>query len=92
MVAWAKQPPSWLKVSAPKLSVGLHEVLDPGEADAIALAIEKKAIRILIDERAGVQITQQVAREQSLALKPVGTLTVLAVGTERGLFAFREGS
>ncbi len=90
VIAWAENPPSWLKIKAPKQSLGLHEVLDPGEADAIALAVEKKALRLLIDERAGVQITKQVAAEQKLALKPVGTLTLLAVAAERGQINFQQ--
>lgn len=49
----------------------LKSDLDPGEAEAIALALEIGADRILIDERKGRQIAI------SLSLKPVGLLGIL---------------
>lgn len=45
--------------------------LDPGEAEAIALAVEIGADRILIDERKGRQIAL------NFSLKPVGVLGIL---------------
>ena len=45
--------------------------LDPGEAEAIALAVEIGADRILMDERKGRQIAI------GLSLKPVGVLGIL---------------
>ena len=49
----------------------LKKELDPGEAEAIALAFEIQADRILIDERKGRQ------KAIELLLKPVGVLGVL---------------
>jgi predicted nucleic acid-binding protein len=49
----------------------LKSDLDPGEAEAIALAVEIGADRILMDERKGRQIAI------NLSLKPVGVLGIL---------------
>jgi hypothetical protein len=51
--------------------VQLHEALDIGEAEAIALALEVEASALLIDERAGR------AAAAALGLAVVGTLGIL---------------
>jgi len=53
--------------------------LDPGEREAIQLALEKLADLILMDERTGVR----VARERGLRV--TGTLGVLLQASMRGL-------
>lgn len=48
---WAESPPDWLQISTPKNSTAFNEDLDPGEAHAIALAVELNAAAVLIDEK-----------------------------------------
>ena len=52
--------------------------LDPGERAAIALALDRKADLLLMDERAGVEEARR------LGLTATGTLGILARGAERG--------
>lgn len=59
----------------------LLQHLDPGEAEAIALAVELRADRILIDESEG----RRIAAEN--ALRPVGVLGVLLRAKREGLLA-----
>lgn len=56
--------------------------LDPGETDALALAISLHADLVLIDERAGFQVARQ------LGLDATGTLGVLDRAADRGLVDF----
>ena len=81
---WAASPPEWVDVRAPADPLPTSERLHPGEADAIALAIEVRADRIIMDDAEGVR----VAREHGIAV--VRTLTVLAVAGERGLVRFAD--
>jgi predicted nucleic acid-binding protein len=53
--------------------------LDPGEYDAILLALHLKADLVLMDEREGVE------EARHLGLTVTGTLGVLDRGAERGL-------
>ena len=53
--------------------------LDPGEANAIALAIELKADDLLIDERLGRREALQ------LGLSAIGILGILVIAKQRGL-------
>jgi predicted nucleic acid-binding protein len=53
--------------------------LDPGEAEAIALAVEKRAERLLIDERRGRQIAAH------MGLKSIGVLGLLLEAKHKGL-------
>ena len=59
----------------------LKSELDPGEAEAIALAIELKSDRLLIDERLGRQVAQR------FSLKVTGLLGVLVAAKQDGLIA-----
>jgi uncharacterized protein len=72
---------TWIEVRNTKnfaLHAQLNTELDPGEAEAIALAVELNADRILIDEKLGRQ------KAIHLALKPVGILGVLLRAKQDG--------
>jgi uncharacterized protein len=59
----------------------LLKVLDPGESEALVLALELGTIAILIDERAGRAMAKQ------LGLMPIGVLGTLVRAKQRGLIA-----
>jgi uncharacterized protein len=59
--------------------VALQELINLGEAEAIALAIELNAIRLLIDERLG----RQSATEQGLRI--IGVFGILLIAKRQGL-------
>ena len=60
---WAESPPEWLHISTPSANAPLAAGLDPGEAQAIALAIELRAAAVLIDEKKG----RRIAKSHGLA-------------------------
>jgi uncharacterized protein len=59
--------------------IELRHVLDPGESEALALALEIGVESILIDEAAG----RSMARR--LGLSPIGVLGLLVRGKQHGL-------
>lgn len=78
------QTESWIEtqqVSDRKLVTLLRQELDPGEAEAIALAIELNADLLLLDERRGDQVAS------SLAIKIKSLLVVLIAAKSRGLIS-----
>ena len=78
--AWAQSPPGWLEVRAPE-GTPQFPGLGPGESAAIALAQERQATAILIDERDSTAVAQQ------LGLVVTGTLAILCLASERGLLS-----
>ena len=71
-------PPAWLNiVSLGSLSATGLSALDPGERQAIALAVQQHAA-LLIDDREGV------LQAQKLNLEVVGTLAVRVRAAQRG--------
>ncbi len=65
---------SWIEVRLCRPSVLWNQLqleLDAGEAEALALAVELQADRVLIDERRGRQ------KAIELSLKPLGVLGIL---------------
>lgn len=73
--------PDWLTVRTPSFIPEnvLDANLDPGETEALALALDANAEIVLMDERLG----RAVAR--SLGLKPTGLLGCLALAKDEGL-------
>ncbi|MBN8562550.1 MAG: DUF3368 domain-containing protein [Leptolyngbya sp. UWPOB_LEPTO1] len=72
----------WLEVQVPtdlQLLQALSQSLDPGEAAAIALAIELNADRLLIDEKLG----RRIASEYGLKIR--GIVGVLVNAKTKGL-------
>jgi predicted nucleic acid-binding protein len=72
----------WIKVCAAEnkhLVLALHQELDAGEAEAIALALEQKADLLLMDERLG----RETARY--LGLNYTGLIGVLIEAKHKGL-------
>lgn len=74
----------WLQIQTPtdlRLLNILSQTLDPGETEAIALAVELSANRLLIDERLG----RSVAVNYGLKLR--GLLGILINAKQRGLIS-----
>ncbi len=72
----------WLEIQTPtnlQLLYTLNQILDPGEAEAIALAVELNADRLLIDERLG----RNIAANYGLKLR--GILGILVNAKQQGL-------
>lgn len=73
---------TWIRryaVTNRSLVESLRLELDPGEAEAIACALEGQARLLLIDERRGRQIAQQ------LGVTVIGLMGVLLLAKRRGL-------
>jgi predicted nucleic acid-binding protein len=81
---WALNPPGWCEVRAvcSAAESALNE-LDPGERDAIQLALETGINTLLIDDSKG--------RREALHrhLRVTGTIAVLEKAAQRGLTDFR---
>jgi predicted nucleic acid-binding protein len=80
---WVDNAPMWLEVHSPKTSL-IPPKLDLGETEAIALATERLAEVLLIDEQAG--------RQEALGrgLKFAGTLSVIDAADQAGLVIFDD--
>jgi predicted nucleic acid-binding protein len=77
---WIADPPSWVEIhEIAHVHDPSMDALDPGEEDAIALAVELHADLILMDDRDGVLIAR------SKGFRVAGTLGVLSMAAERGL-------
>jgi len=83
--AWATNLPAWceLRVVASTADPALRE-LDPGERDAIQLALDTRIDTVLMDEMSG--------RREALRrhLRVTGTVAVLEKAGQRGLLDFRD--
>lgn len=75
--------PSWIEVFVPQhIPVSVSEAdLDPGETEAIALALELQPDTLLMDERLG----RRLARKHGL--KVTGCLGFVVLAKKRGLIA-----
>jgi predicted nucleic acid-binding protein len=75
---WAQSPPAWLDVRPP-LNPPLPLNLGPGELEAICLALELRAEKILMDDRRA----RKAAADHGLPV--VGTLAILVEAGRAGL-------
>jgi predicted nucleic acid-binding protein len=83
--SWAADLPAWCEVRLPQSvpDASLKE-LDPGERDAILLALDVGVDLLLMDETEG--------RREALrrSLRVAGTVAVLETAAQRGLIDFRS--
>ena len=83
--SWATVLPEWCEVRLPESApdAGLSE-LDPGERDAILLALDAGVDLLLMDENEG--------RREALrrSLRVAGTIAVLETAARHGLIDFRS--
>ena len=73
---------AWIQQKTPQNQQLVKQLLgdlDPGEAEAIALAIEQQADVLIIDERRG----REVARNHQLTI--IGLLGILTIAKRKGL-------
>jgi len=78
------KPPSWVRIETAHGPINdLLEDLDPGERDAIRLALAYSIRTVLIDDAEG---RREAHRRQ---LRVAGTLGILERGAERGLIDLR---
>lgn len=83
--AWIAQPPAWLQIRpVERTSDPAIENLGAGECEAIALAEELHADRLIMDDRAA----RRVATQRNLIV--IGTLGVLTEAADRGLIDFSD--
>ncbi|HEV7404314.1 MAG TPA: hypothetical protein VGO11_15335 [Chthoniobacteraceae bacterium] len=80
---WMRSPPGWLRVVAPS-QVDASLDLDPGEMEAISLALELRVASILLDEKKG----RRIAKERGL--RPIGLLAVLEYSASNGWIDFED--
>jgi predicted nucleic acid-binding protein len=82
---WLANMPSWAKVQQPlRLQVDLG--LDPGETEAISLALEMGISVILMDERRGRMAAKKCG------ITAIGILNVLDTADRRGFLNFEEAT
>ena len=79
---WVRHLPEWVELGPPGLVQ--EPGLDPGESDAISLAVKLSADLILMDDRAGVH------RARAKGLTVTGTLGVLDIAAEQGIVNFSQ--
>jgi predicted nucleic acid-binding protein len=79
--AWLDSIPAWLKIESPA-KIEPIEALHIGETSALALARERKADLVLIDERAGTAVAR------ALGIGVIGTLGILIEAGIEGLIDF----
>lgn len=79
--------PAWIKIEEIQNKVrqdALNLILDEGEASAIALSLEIKNSLLIIDEKKGRRIAQE------LKIKIIGTLGIILQAKEKGLIVSIE--
>lgn len=82
--AWAADAPGWLEIRTPTNTADpALGNLDPGERDAILLAAELHADRLIVDDRAGRKLAEQ------RGIPVMGTLGVLKEASMLGFLDLR---
>jgi predicted nucleic acid-binding protein len=79
---WLAHRPDWIvieQLQSPSDTPQALPELDPGEREAIQLALEAHADLVLMDEKLGVRLARQ------RGLRVIGTLGVLVQGAKQGL-------
>ncbi len=74
--------PPWIRersLQQPIAGEVLRASLGPGESEAISLALEIRADRLIVDERAGRRVAE------ALGLRVAGVLGLLVLSKQRGL-------
>jgi predicted nucleic acid-binding protein len=85
--AWVAQRPDWLEIRAIERNPDPEvQSLGAGEREAIALAEELHADRLIMDDRAA----RRIATQRNLIV--IGTLGVLVEAAERGLIDFSDAT
>ncbi len=79
-----KSLPDWIiiqKVQNNKKKAELQQIVDEGEASAIALALETKNCLLIIDEKKGRKLAK------NLQIKIAGTLQILLLAKSKGIIS-----
>ncbi len=79
---FGKSLPNWIiiqQLQYPKKKAELQQIVDEGEASAIALALETDNCLLIIDEKKGRKLAE------SLHIKIAGTLQILLLAKSKGL-------
>jgi predicted nucleic acid-binding protein len=79
---WASSPPDWLQVRSG--NPDLYPLLDPGEAAALAIAVQIRADGLLADD------LEARIMAQRLGFVTVGTIGILAAAHNAGLVNFDD--
>jgi predicted nucleic acid-binding protein len=80
---WAQTLPAWIEIQRPNLPHDPQR-LDPGEAEALGLALQIRASVVLLDE---MEARREAVR---LGLSITGTVGILERMAERGLLNLEE--
>jgi predicted nucleic acid-binding protein len=80
---WFSSMPTWIKIQAPR-RVDVIDRIDPGELEAIALALELDADRLIMDDNAGKKAAKR------LGITTIGTLAILDLAGKQGWLNFPQ--
>ena len=81
---FGKTLPEWINIKRlkhPEKKMELQQIVDEGEASAIALALENEDCILIIDEKKGRKLAEQ------LKIEIAGTLQVLLLAKSRGIIS-----
>ena len=79
---FGKELPEWIQIAEVQNQDKIQEleaVLDKGEASAIALALENEKSQLIIDEKKGRKVAQ------NLKIDIIGTLKVIQMAKQKGI-------
>lgn len=81
---WIAARPEWLEIRAPATIDATLQIDDPGEVEAISLALELKADFMLVDDRKA----RRAARERGIPI--TGAVGVLELASARALLSLKD--